>query len=102
MSDTAVIRDDDAARYEISVDGVLAGFAEFERRTGAIVFTHTEVLPAFQGKGLAGRLAADALADAAATGATIIPACPYIASYLRSHEVPGAIVRFPASEGAGE
>ena len=46
MSDTAVRRNDDTSRYEITVDGTLAGFAEFERRPGAIRFTHTEVDPA--------------------------------------------------------
>ena len=95
MPEIAVALNDEASRYEITVDGALAGFAEITRRPGLILFTHTEVDPAFQGQGLAGRLAADALADAAATGDTIVPYCPYIARYLHRHEVPGATVRFP-------
>lgn len=93
--DLAVSRNDDASRYEIHQGDVLAGFAAFERRPGEIRFTHTEVDPAFQGRGVAGTLAAEALADAAASGETIVPLCPYIEKYLRTHEVPGADVRFP-------
>jgi predicted GNAT family acetyltransferase len=99
MTEIAVTRNDEASRYEIHSDGVLAGFAEYERREGEILFVHTEVDPAFQGNGLAGRLAADALADAAASGETIVPYCPYIAKYLTTHEVEGASIRWPKRPG---
>jgi len=95
MSDITVTRNDDASRYEIDVDGTLAGFAEFDRRPGAIRFIHTEVDPAFQGRGLAGTLAERALSDAASGGDAIVPLCPYIATYLESHEIPGAEIRWP-------
>ncbi|MGM7667892.1 GNAT family N-acetyltransferase [Microbacterium sp. A93] len=93
--ETTVTRNDDASRYEIFFGKTLAGFADFERRPGEILFTHTEVDPAFQGKGLAGILAAEALADAAASGDTIVPYCPYIAHYLKKHDVAGAKIRWP-------
>lgn len=93
--DTTVIRNDEASRFEIRVGDTLAGFAKFDRRPGEIRFIHTEVDPAFQGKGLASILAADALADAAASGDTIVPYCPYIAKYLKTHEVEGAEIRWP-------
>lgn len=102
MTDITVTRNDDASRYEIHSGGTLAGFAEVERRPGEILFTHTEVDPAFQGKGIAGRLSAEALADAAASGDTIVPYCPYIAKYLQTHDVPEAKIRWPRhAEGAG-
>ncbi|WP_243229158.1 GNAT family N-acetyltransferase [Microbacterium sp. CIAB417] len=100
MTDTAVTRNDEASRYEIRLGDTLAGFAEFERRPGEIRFTHTEVDPAFQGKGLAGVLASAALADASASGDTIVPYCPYIAKYLETHEVAGAEIRWPQVPGA--
>lgn len=95
MTDITVTRNDEATRYEIHHDGTLAGFAEYERRPDEIHFTHTEVDPAFQGKGLAGRLAADALTDAASGGDVIVPYCTFIEKYLREHEIPGAEVRWP-------
>lgn len=102
MTDIAVTRNDEASRYEIHSDGALAGFAEFDRRPGSIRFIHTEVDPAFQGQGLAGRLAADALADAAASGDAIVPLCPYIAKYLQTHEIDGAEVRWPKSSAPAD
>jgi len=95
MTDPIVTRNDDASRYEITVDGVLAGFSEFDPRPGAIRFVHTEIDPAFQGRGLAGILAKAALTDAAASGDAIVPLCPYIAKYLETHEIPGAEIRWP-------
>jgi len=103
MPDIAVTLNEAESRYEITSDGDLAGFAEIERRPGLILFTHTEVDPAFRGQGLASKLAKAALADAVTTGDTIVPYCPYIAKYLRTHDVPGATVRFPkGSEAAPE
>lgn len=90
-----VTRNDEASRYEIHIGDTLAGFAEFALREGEILFTHTEVDPAFQGKGLASILAGEALADAVASADTIVPYCPYIARFLKRNEVAGAKVRWP-------
>jgi len=90
-----VTRNTESSRYEIHVGEVLAGFAEYKERPGEILFTHTEVDPAFQGKGLAPVLASQALADAAASGVTIVPYCPYIARYLKRNEVADANIRWP-------
>lgn len=95
MTHITVTRSDERSRYEIHTDGELAGFAEFQLRPGAIRFIHTEIDDAFQGQGLAGRLAREALTDAAASGQTIVPFCPYIARYLRTHEIAGAEIRWP-------
>lgn len=100
MTDTTVTRNDDASRYEITVGDALAGFAEFDLRPGAIRFTHTEIDPAFQGRGLAGVLAKAALTDAASSGDAIVPLCPYIAKYLETHEIPGAEIRWPKAPGS--
>lgn len=97
---SSVTRNDETSRYEIHVDDILAGFARFERRPGEILFTHTEIDPAFQGRGLAGRLATEALADAVASGDTIVPHCPYIARHLETHDVAGASIRWPRRPGA--
>lgn len=95
MTDTTVLRNAETSRYEIRSDDVLAGFAEFDLRPGSIRFLHTEIDPAFQGQGLASRLAAFALADAVASGEAIVPLCPYIAKYLETHEIEGAEIRWP-------
>ena len=75
-----------AHRYEIIVDGQLAGVAVYERRPRRIVFIHTEVAPAFKGRGLADRLAAWALDDVRSRGTEkVIARCPFIAGFIGRH-----------------
>jgi predicted GNAT family acetyltransferase len=75
----------EAQRYEVHVDGALAGFAEYQRVTGLISFTHTEVDPAFGGRGLAGRLARFSLDEARGAGLGVLPFCPFYRSWIRKH-----------------
>lgn len=85
--DTVVeVRDNEAAnRFEAWVDGELAGFAEYTRADGWFVFTHTEVFPAFEGRGVGGRLASGALDQVRARGLRANPQCPFISAYIRAH-----------------
>jgi predicted GNAT family acetyltransferase len=73
------------SRFEVSVDGVLAGFAAYETDLGVVVFVHTEVFPEYEGRGLAGQLAKSALDMVREAGHRIVPMCPYIRSYVRKH-----------------
>lgn len=95
MAETTVTRNEERARYEIYADGTLAGFAEFRGGGDRIVFTHTETLPDFQGKGMGLVLAEGAIADAVARGEVIVPLCPFFQRYLQRHQVSGATVEWP-------
>lgn len=98
MSDLEVRfrRDDEARRYEMTLDGELAGFAEFRiRPENRIVFTHTVVLPGHEGEGLGSMLARHVLDDAVARGERIVPRCPFIAAYLRRHDGYEASIDWP-------
>lgn len=76
----------DAHRYEIVEDGAVAGFAEYmEVRGDRIVFTHTEIDPAFEGRGLGSTLIAFALEDARDRRQQIVPICPFVAKYVHRH-----------------
>ncbi|TWV48841.1 N-acetyltransferase [Streptomyces misionensis] len=81
-----VERAEDEHRYEILVDGELAGFTEYLDRDEQRVFYHTEVGDAFAGQGLAARLVEQALTDVRRAGKRVVPVCPYVASFLRKHE----------------
>lgn len=74
------------SRYEISVDGELAGFAEYHRHDGVLALTHTEVFDRFEGQGLAGRLVGDALDDAREKGERVQPFCAYVRRYIGKHD----------------
>lgn len=97
MDGHPITRNDSARRYELRVDGALAAFADFIEGESGIVFTHTETLPEFAGKGLGLELAQGAVADAVDRKLTITPLCPFIRRYLERNEIPGADVNFPPS-----
>lgn len=83
---TIEVRDNpDAGRYELTLDGELAGTAEYRDRGGRRIFVHTVVDRAHAGRGLGNRLAAGALDDAIARGMRVIPRCPFMRSYIERH-----------------
>lgn len=90
-----VTRNDESHEYEIRVGGELAGIAGYRERPGQILFTHTEIDPAFGGQGLGSILARSALDDAVAQGLTIVPYCPFIQAYLRKHPDFSGTVEWP-------
>ena len=82
----AVVTDDQQqSRYELRVAGELAGFLTYNRRGEQISLNHTEVEPAFQGRGLATHLARYSLDDARKRGVTVLPFCPYVNSWIKKH-----------------
>lgn len=72
-------------QYEISVDGVRVGVATYTDTDNQRIFTHTEVNPAFGGRGLGTKLVAAALSDTRAAGKRIVPACSFVADYADQH-----------------
>ncbi|RLK53738.1 GNAT family N-acetyltransferase [Actinokineospora cianjurensis] len=72
-------------RFEALVDGAVAGFAEYLRGDNLVVYPHTEVDPAFEGKGVGGALARAALEDARTRGLPVLATCPFIAAWMRRH-----------------
>ena len=72
-------------RFEIELgDGELA-IAQYTLSDGEIRFTHTEVPPAYQGKGVGSALVRFALASARERRLKVIPICPFFAEYIRRH-----------------
>jgi predicted GNAT family acetyltransferase len=75
---TSVSDNPTESRYEVHDDGQLAGFAVYRLTGEQIAFTHTEVAPAFGGRGLARTLVTEALDDARRRGLAVLPFCPYV------------------------
>lgn len=72
-------------RFEIFVAGRRTGFADYRDDGATRVFTHTEIDPAHQGQGLAGRLTRFALDDARARGSMVAPRCSFVQAYIARH-----------------
>jgi predicted GNAT family acetyltransferase len=83
---TEVVHAPQRQRYEILVDGQLAGFARYRPvAPGVSEFFHTEIDPRFEGHGLGSVLAAGALDDVRARGGRVVATCPFIAQYVKRH-----------------
>jgi predicted GNAT family acetyltransferase len=86
MAQIDVTDNPDEHRYEVWVDGTLAGRAFYRLRRNSIVFTHTEVDDAYSGQGIGGALARGALDDVRARGEhTVVAQCPFISAWLARH-----------------
>ena len=72
-------------RYELWVGDSLAGFIEYTPRHRVIVLNHTEIDPAFEGRGLGSKLIAAAIQDIRSRGLRLYPECPFVLSYLERH-----------------
>jgi predicted GNAT family acetyltransferase len=96
VDETHVVDNPAQLRYEVHVGDALAGFAAYRLEPGTIVLVHTDVDPAFEGRGLGGRLVRGALDDIRARGLLVVPLCPFAASYVRRHpEYAGLVVGDP-------
>jgi predicted GNAT family acetyltransferase len=74
-----------AHRYEVFVDGDLAGFSAYRDEPGRRVFTHTKIDADYEGHGVGSALARVALDDTRAQGLSVAPRCPFIAEYIHRH-----------------
>ena len=75
----------EAERFELWVDDTLAGFAQYVRRGGRLVFTHTEIDPSFGGRGLGGVLVGAALDAARSQEVKVVPLCSFVGAYIAKH-----------------
>ncbi|MBW8752164.1 MAG: N-acetyltransferase [Propionibacteriales bacterium] len=94
MSEVEVTDNPAENRYEARVGGELAGFAAYHLTRSSIVFTHTEVDPAFEGHGVGSSLARFALDDVRAKGERdVVPVCPFIHGWIDDHPEYADLVR---------
>lgn len=84
MSKLEVVHNKEKKRFEIVIGDQVA-MVKYFLGSGEIIFTHTEVPEAFEGQGVAGKIAKAAIEYAKAEGLRIRPMCPYIAAYIQRH-----------------
>lgn len=79
-------RVDEASRYELVMDGVVASYADFRDDGSRLTLPHTVTEPHFRGRGLAGKVVRAALDDARDTGRTVVPSCWFVAQFIDDHD----------------
>lgn len=81
----AIVKNPEKSRFELRLGDRLIGLAQYRRRNGRIVLTHTEVDESCSGRGFGSALVEAALDDARREGAEVVPLCPFVADYIARH-----------------
>ena len=95
MSEMTFVESAAERRLEARFGDVLAGYVEYNLLGDdkIVMFTHTEVLPEHEGKGVGSALARHVLDRARELGQQVIPVCQFIAGYIRKHPDYAPLVR---------
>ncbi|UYN93284.1 MAG: N-acetyltransferase [Enhydrobacter sp.] len=72
------------SQYELDTENGLA-VAVYRQQADRRIFTHTEVPPASEGRGVGSRLVREALEDTRRAGLGIVPACSFVAAFVKRH-----------------
>jgi predicted GNAT family acetyltransferase len=95
----ATVHDNAAdSRFEIMVDGELAGYVDYRKDGDEYALPHTRVLSQFEGRGIGSQLITGALTEIAARGGTVLPYCPFVPKVIRDH--PEFLELVPESQRA--
>lgn len=84
LDDVTVTHNEEAHRFEATVDGLLS-LLLYRRSPDRILLFHTEVPAPIERQGIAAKLTRAALDFARANHLRVVPSCPYVASFLRKH-----------------
>jgi predicted GNAT family acetyltransferase len=79
-------------RYQLCLDGEVAGYSAYELHGTHVAFMHTQIEERFAGHGLGVRLVAQALDGIRQKGGTILPYCPFVRSFIASHRAYADLV----------
>ncbi len=63
----------------------LAGVLTYQLTGAIIAYTHTQVDPAFEGRGVGSALARAAMDDARDKSRMVVPICPFLSGWLDQH-----------------
>ncbi|MEU0572889.1 GNAT family N-acetyltransferase [Nonomuraea sp. NPDC005983] len=74
-----------ANRFEAHDGETLAGFSAYIRTAELVAFVHTEVDPAYEGRGVGSLLAREGVESVRAEGLRVLAVCPFIAGWLTRH-----------------
>lgn len=85
MTDIEVSRNETRSRWEATSEGEAAGYADYRLGEDVVVFPHTVVDPAFEGRGVGSALARTSLDDARERGLKVRADCAFYARWIDRH-----------------
>lgn len=85
-------------RFEVSQEGHLAEL-DYQRVGNEIIFTHTGVPAALEGRGIGGALAKAGLTYARDNSLEVVPLCPFIKGYIERKPEYQPLVKQASSGG---
>ena len=95
MTDSAepvVIHNLDRSRFEVQLEGDTA-VLNYQRSDDTIIYTYAGVPRAFRGRGIASKMAHEAMEYAQREGLTVEARCSFVADYVRRHPEYHAITQ---------
>ncbi len=72
-------------QYEFHIDDHVCKIEYSKRNGDEILFTHTEVPQAMEGRGIGSNLLEEALKDVDRQNLRLIPLCPFVSWYIECH-----------------
>lgn len=84
-TDLEVVNKPEANRYELVRNGTVLGHADYALRGDEITIPHVETDPSLRGQGLGSKLMDGVIADVVDRNLTVVPVCPFAASYLHDN-----------------
>lgn len=84
MAEAEVVLSEGRSRFELTDEGSTA-FIDVTRDGDTMTLVHTEVPEALEGRGIGSALVRGALAHIRDNNLTVVPQCPFVASYLKRH-----------------
>jgi uncharacterized protein len=77
---------DNRAEQQFTLEaGGETAIAAYQREGDVIVFTHTVVPPAIEGRGIGSKLVRAALDAARDQKLRVVPQCPFVAAFIKRH-----------------
>lgn len=73
------------SRFEITLNGNVAGYAEYIKRGDTLEIPHTVTDPGFRGQGIASVLVRALLLQIRADQKSVVPSCPFVADFILEH-----------------
>lgn len=81
----AVIDVPDKSRYEIRLNGSRVGRLDYHVSNGTVTIPHTEIDPAYAGRGLGVELVRGALDDIRSRQLSVRPLCSFVRHFITLH-----------------